>query len=97
MADLARECVDETWSVRGLEAEVQRSRPAGKTKPAVARPRDAHERMLEEELQQIFGTAVRIKRGREIKGKVEIPFYNVDDFERIFELLAGRPATEVVS
>jgi ParB family transcriptional regulator, chromosome partitioning protein len=97
MADLARECVDENWSVRELEAEVQRSRPAGKSRQSVARPRDAHERMLEEELQQLFGTDVRIKRGRAIKGKVEIPFYNADDFERIFELLAGRSATEIVS
>lgn len=97
MSDLARECVQQNWSVRELEAQVQRSRPASKARPAAERARDANERMLEEELQQIFGTDVRIKRNRAIKGRIEIPFYSADDFDRVFELLARRSAAEVVS
>jgi ParB family transcriptional regulator, chromosome partitioning protein len=97
MADLAREAVEHGWSVRELEHEVQRVRPARKTSAQAEKPRDANERMLEDELQQLFGTSVRIKRTRGMKGTIEIPFYNADDFERIYEILAGRPAAESVS
>lgn len=97
MSDLARECVHEDWSVRELEAEVQRTRPAGKSRTPAEQPRDVNERMLEEELQQVFGTDVRIKHGRAITGRIEIPFYNAEDFDRVFELLARRSAAEVVS
>jgi ParB family chromosome partitioning protein len=97
MSDLARECVQGSWSVRELEAQVQRTRPAGKSRPVAQRARDINERLLEEELQQVFGTDVRIKSGRAIKGRIEIPFYNAEDFDRVFELLARRSAAEVVS
>ena len=97
MADLARECVERNWSVRELEAEVQRTRPSRKPRSRASRPRDVNERMLEEELQQVFGTSVRIKRGRGTKGSIEIPFHSADDFERVFELLARRSAAEVIS
>ncbi|MGH7467082.1 MAG: ParB/RepB/Spo0J family partition protein [Longimicrobiales bacterium] len=97
MAELASEAVAHGWSVRDLEHEVQRARPGRRTRVNAERDRDANERMLEEELQQIFGTNVRIKRGRGTKGVFEIPYYDADDFERVFELMVGRSATEVVS
>jgi hypothetical protein len=52
---------------------------------------------LEAELQRVLGTAVRIRRGGGMRGRIEIPFYGSEDFERLFELLVGRSATEVVS
>jgi ParB family chromosome partitioning protein len=97
MAELAREAVERNWSVRELEHEVQKTRPARKARQQGQRPRDPGERVLEEELQQLFGTNVRIKRGRGMKGVFEIPFYDLGDFERVFELLVGRSATEIVS
>lgn len=98
MADLAHEAVEKGWSVRELEAEVQRVRPARKNPQArVSPPRDANEKVLEEELQRIFGSDVRIKKGRGMKGSIEIPFYNAEDFERVFELLARKSATDLVS
>lgn len=97
MTELAREAVENGWSVRELEQEVQRARPDKRSRSASERPRDANERALEEELQQIFGTSVRIKQSRGVKGTIEIPFYNAEDFERVYELLAGRPAAEIVS
>ena len=53
--------------------------------------------MLEEELQRILGTHARIHRSRGNRGRIEIPFFSAEDFERIFELIAGQSATDVVS
>lgn len=97
IADLARRAVEEDWSVREVEAEVQRTRSAARKRPRAERPRDANERQLEEELQRVLGTQARIRRGRGMKGRIEIPFHGADDFERLFEILAGRPALDVVS
>lgn len=97
IADLARRAVEQGWSVREVEAEVQRTRGASRRRPRQEKQRDATERQLEEELQRALGTDVRIKRGRGMKGKLEIPFYGAEDFERLFEILAGRSALDVVS
>jgi hypothetical protein len=32
-----------------------------------------------------------------MKGRIEIPFYGAEDFERLYELLVGEPAAEAVS
>jgi ParB family transcriptional regulator, chromosome partitioning protein len=98
MADLGRQAASEGWSVREVENRVQRARPASKGAGGLpGREGDAAERMLEEELQRRFGTAVRIRSGRGMKGRIEIPFHGAEDFERIYELVAGRPAGDVVS
>lgn len=97
MADLARRAADEGWSVRQVESEVQRSRPKKQARARPERPREAAERRLEEELQRVLGTAVRIRRTRGTKGTIEIPFYGAEDFERIYELLVGSPVAEAVS
>lgn len=97
MAELAREAVEKGWSVREVEAQVQRAAPRRKTRGRGHLPREAAELQLEEELQRVFGTAVRIRRARGVNGKIEIPFDGAEDFERVFEMLVGRPATEVLS
>lgn len=97
IAELAREAVEKGWSVRDVEAQVQRAGARRRVRPGEQRARSAAEQQLEEELQRMFGTAVRIRRTRGMNGRIEIPFYGVEDFERVFELLVGRNATEVVS
>ena len=97
MAELGREAAEEGWSVRELEARVQRVRPVKAASPRKETARDVNERLLEEELQQVFGTQVRIRKGRGMKGRIEIPFLGADDFERVFELLVGRGAADVIS
>jgi ParB family transcriptional regulator, chromosome partitioning protein len=97
MAELARQAVDEGWSVRDVEAQVKRARQGGKKAPRERGARDPGERVLEEELQRVFGTEVKIRAVRGGKGKIEIPFFSHDDFDRIYEILAGQPATDVVS
>ncbi|HEX7089300.1 MAG TPA: ParB/RepB/Spo0J family partition protein [Longimicrobiales bacterium] len=98
MVELAERAVREGWSVREVEAQVQRVR-AARARPRIAeeRRRDPAERRLEEELQRALGTAVRIHRTRGNKGRIEIPFYSAEDFERLYELLVGAPAAEAVS
>lgn len=95
MSDLARRAAEDGWSVRETEARVRRARPKRKRK---ATGRDATERELEKELERALGTQVRVKRLRgSAKGRIEVSYYGAEDFERIFELLTGRPAVEVVS
>ncbi|HEY0674370.1 MAG TPA: ParB/RepB/Spo0J family partition protein [Longimicrobiales bacterium] len=97
MADLARDAVEYGWSVREVEAQVQRIKPPKARKTRTEKPRDAGEKALEDELQSVFGTAARIRKSRGNRGKIEIPFYGHEDFERIFEILTGRPAADIVS
>ena len=97
IADLARRAVDEGWSVRDVESEVQRSKGTPRRRPRTEKQRDAAEKQLEEELQRALGTDVRIRYGRGMKGKLEIQFHGAEDFERLFEILAGRSALDVVS
>ena len=98
MGELARRAAEEGWSVRETEAQVQRVRPGKHAKAAApARPREAAEREIEDALQRALGTAVRIRHGRGGRGRIEIPFYSADDFERVYELLVGQPVTDVVS
>jgi ParB family transcriptional regulator, chromosome partitioning protein len=97
MADLARDAVEYGWSVREVEAQVQRIKPPKARRQRPEKARDAAEKALEDELQTVFGTAVKIKKSRGNRGKIEIPFYGNEDFERVFEIMTGRPTADVVS
>jgi len=98
MAELGRLAADEGWSVREMEGRVQKQRSPAKRKPhRSADDRDPAERLLEEELQRILGTPVKLKTGRGQSGRIEIPFYGAEDFERVFELVTGKTTADVVS
>jgi ParB family chromosome partitioning protein len=73
----------------GDERVRRRAAPAGAAARPTGVPRetDPHLRRLETELQRALGTAARIRRLRGERGRIEIPFYNADDFERVIELL----------
>jgi len=92
IAELARETVAKGMTVRTLEERVRdvRDAPKGrKSRPGAGEDdtRDPHLRRLEGELQRTLGTAARIRVTRGQSGRIEIPFYNADDFDRIVELL----------
>ncbi|MDB4950874.1 MAG: parB-like partition protein [Gemmatimonadetes bacterium] len=53
---------------------------------------DPHLRSLEADLQRTLGTAVRIHLKGGKAGRIEIPFYNADDFDRVLELILGAEA-----
>lgn len=63
--------------------------PNGKTAAAADEHGDPHVRHLEAELQRALGTAVRIRLQGARTGRIEIPFYNADDFDRVLELILG--------
>jgi ParB family chromosome partitioning protein len=95
---LAEQAAVEGWSVREVEERVARVRGTRRgTRARARKARDPGELALEEELQRRLGTEVRIHTGRGMKGRIEIPFFGEEDFERVFELLAGRSATDIVS
>jgi ParB family transcriptional regulator, chromosome partitioning protein len=98
MADLARQAVDQQWSVREVEERVRKAGGGNRRRPARMRRGDAVTRSLEQELERTLGTQVRIQRIRGgVKGRIEVSFHDAEDFERLFELLVGRSAMEVVS
>jgi ParB family transcriptional regulator, chromosome partitioning protein len=96
MAELARQAVDAGMSVRTVEERVRQLRPAtadpaDRSTTAGVRQAvdDPHVRHLEAELQRALGTAVRIRVTTGKAGRIEIPFYNADDFDRVLELILG--------
>jgi ParB family chromosome partitioning protein len=97
IADVARQAAEEQWSVRDVETHVKRAKQPARAAQPRQKSREATEKMLEEELQRILGTDARIRRSRGSRGRIEIPFFSAEDFERIFELIAGQSATDVVS
>lgn len=97
MAELARRAVAQDWSVRETELHVRRVRPGSKNGKR-SQEEDPAQRALEQALERVLGTQVRIRRTRGgSKGRIEVLYYDADDFERVFELLAGRAAVDVVS
>ena len=96
IADLARAAVENGWSVRDVEAQVQRVRPE-KKKTRAEKSRDPAEKALEEALQMALGTAAKIRRGRGVSGRIEIPFQGHEEFEQLFQQLSGRPVSDIVS
>lgn len=98
IADLAREAVENGWSVRDVEARVQKGRPRGKKRRTSGRREaDPTLRALEEELQRALGSDARIRPAGKERGRIEIPYLDADDFERLYERIAGFSPTDVVS
>lgn len=96
MADLARVAAEQQWSVRETEQRVKNA--GGGKRRSHGRRADPSARSLEQELERTLGTQVKIRRTRGgVKGRIEVSFYDAEDFERVFELLSGKAAVEVVS
>ena len=97
--DLARRAVAEGWSVREVERQVRAARGA---RPRSAdrggrRAQDPLVRALEEALRERLATRVQIRAGgKKGKGVIEVPFHDTEDFERIFALIAGVEASELL-
>ncbi len=99
MAELARTVVEQGLSVRAVEERVRERRtppPASPSPPSRAdTAAEAHLRHLEAELQRALGTAVRIRISGTERGRIDIPFYSSEDFERLMELLIGAESVRV--
>lgn len=99
-ADLARKAVAEGWSVREVERQARATREAPSRGPARTpgvRGRDPVLTALEEALRERLATRVHI-RGDATKGKgmIEIPFHDTEEFERLFALIVGAEASDVL-
>ncbi|MFH1765762.1 MAG: ParB/RepB/Spo0J family partition protein [Gemmatimonadota bacterium] len=95
--NIARRAVEEGWSVRRVEEEVKARRENGKTSPPGQGARiDPILEALQEELRRVLGTRVVLRRARKGKGVIEVPFLGTEDFERLFALITGREASDVV-
>ncbi len=95
---LARQAVKEGWSVREIEQHIRGPARGATSRADKVRPtRDPVVRTLEEALRERLATRVKIRAGKKGMGVIEVPFHGSEDFERLFVLLAGREASDVVS
>ncbi len=95
---LAGRVVREGWSVRRTEKEVRAvkvihpNRQAAKSKEALT----PLLRAFQEELRLALETRVKVSVRGKSSGVIEVPFYSDEDFDRVFGLLTGKDAEEVV-
>lgn len=91
MPELAREAADRGLSVRQLERRVKRDNGGARRAAEPAPTAELERRRIEEELQRALGTRVSVRATARGKGKIEIAFYSLEDFEGLVErLLAAR-------
>lgn len=101
---LGRAAADEGWSVREVEDRVRApekqgsrtGRSSGSASGSGGGSRDPVVQALETALQEALSTRVAIKPARDGKGRIEITYLGTEDFERIFEIVTGDTASEVV-
>jgi ParB family transcriptional regulator, chromosome partitioning protein len=105
MVRLAKEAVDQGWSVREIESRTRGDAAlpatvADSVAPATAqrtRPQpkmaSAEVRRVEDALRKRLGTDVRVTSRRRGRGFISISYYSNDDLARVLELILGEPFT----
>ena len=85
---LAQKIFDEKMSVREVEKYIKGMNKTAKPKKKKNESLEAIYESTEEKLKNALGTKVQIiSREKEGSGKIDIEFYNHDDFERIIDKL----------
>ena len=79
-----KKIIDESLSVRQVEAIVKQKSPNNKKKKIVLK--EASYRAIENQLIEILGTKVKLKPSR-IGGSIEIIYFSNEDLERIIDLV----------
>tara|TARA_Y100000590_G_scaffold332892_2_gene378544 strand:+ start:1913 stop:2809 length:897 start_codon:yes stop_codon:yes gene_type:complete len=97
LAELARRAVQKKWSVRDVERRVRLLMSGKRPTPKPGDTSDHFMGALEEEFRATLGTKVHIRSKRGKAGVIEIPYRNPEDFERVFKIIVGREASDVVS
>jgi ParB family chromosome partitioning protein len=85
---LAQETIAKGLSVRELESLIKAHRPRMSKRRMSQAGRDPVLAMLEDTLQHVLATKVRISK-RKKRGHITIEFYSQEDLERIVNLLRG--------
>jgi ParB family chromosome partitioning protein len=102
MVRFGRECAEQDWSVRDLEARVRGdSLPSGSALPSPrrrirraqpdGRSASAEIRRVEDALRKRLQTDVRVTARRRGRGAVTIHYYSNEDLVRVLELILGGP------
>jgi ParB family transcriptional regulator, chromosome partitioning protein len=98
MIRLAKEAVEQGWSVRDVEARVRGdSAPTVIVQPVPPRSRAPQKmatgdvRRVEDALRKRLGTDVRVTSRRRGRGFLSISYYSNDDLARVLELILGEP------
>lgn len=85
---LSQEIISKGLSVRELELLVKQRRPPGAKRRMGHSTREPLVLVLEEELQHILGTKVRISK-RKKRGHILIEFYSPEELDRLMNVLRG--------
>ena len=93
--EIAMKIFDNSMSVRDTERLVKTltSQKAENQNPQQAIDHQLAYKNIEEKIKSIMGTKVSIKSKSNNKGKIEIEYYSIDDFERIIDLLESLEST----
>jgi ParB family chromosome partitioning protein len=103
MVRLAKQAVDQGWSVREIEARTREdTKPSAPAVDSVAPApvqRTSHQpkmataeiRRVEDALRKRLGTDVRVTSRRRGRGFISISYYSNDDLARVLELILGEP------
>jgi ParB family chromosome partitioning protein len=87
---VARNIIEKSLSVREAE-RIVKSSPAATTQRRSIITKDANIRNAEVKLQRSLGTNVKINpSGKGTSGKIEIEYYNLDDLDRLFQILINK-------
>ncbi|MGA2775151.1 MAG: ParB/RepB/Spo0J family partition protein [Candidatus Omnitrophota bacterium] len=85
---LVQEIISKGLSVRELESLIKVQRPKMPKRRIGASTRDPHVAVLEEEMQHLLATKVRVSK-RKKRGHILIEFYSEDELERLMNIFRG--------
>ncbi|GAB4229761.1 MAG: ParB/RepB/Spo0J family partition protein [Acidobacteriota bacterium] len=88
---LARQAVQEGWSVRQMEDRVRSGAKEGRKEPRPPRPTDPNLRAAEERLEKHFLTKVEIRPNMNRGGTIVIHYYSEEELDRLYETLISTP------
>lgn len=86
---LGRRMAARKVSVRQAEEMVERKLPGAKKQKVVQKSADPNVRAAEEALERALGTKVRIIERRGGRGRIEIYYYNMEDLDRIYNVVVA--------
>ncbi len=89
--ELAEKIVQDKLTVRDIERIVQKYK--GKKYKKQEKFIPAEIKQIEQELQEIFGTKVRIITGKNNKGRIVIHYYSLENFENIIKKFKQKNST----
>lgn len=87
---LAKKMVSRRVSVRQAEEMVERRLPGAKKEKIATPPKDPNVCAAEEAMERALGTKVRVIERKRGGGRVEIDYYNVEDLNRIYDIVVGK-------